>query len=581
MRNSLHAAALLLAGATAASGQFPLQSPQRPSLPLSATNLSSSLIAAPNGGLLYSGSFLSGAAPSYSGYVNPVDQYVDASLQGRIVAYRSVNSSSLMVLDDGRFIVFPYTPGGSGRRSLLSPGAKTFSQFEAVGLFNVSPSYTGSSFVSTREGGVIRLTFPWDPALAPLQPWPSNLPAVHEIFSAYTLWNYNNGPHQDRLLVHGRDGSLSLRDQTGEVVGEQGVPVQWSTDVVQVLSLGQIFVVLKSDGKVGGFMFTQPNGGDQEAIADEFTLAGLEPSATFNRIERAANGLPGVAAYADGEILLLDFGDWYSLPRSASVRQLGLDFADVAKVVLRRMESTYLSGLLLSRSGEVFIFDLMSPNTEANLTLAFENCVEIGIKPSPMTIGSATYAVTLDGQNYIELNSGNFAPVGRNFTLVDGGGFLSSDISPALGFSLPVLARLVSDEILRHDDNYGLATKPDLLTAVQEAATQTVSQVQADPGSYNLFSAEQYAANYNNGISAGTALVTANPGSYNLYTSNSIMDLRMGGLMVQKQGSAATVTFQPQSTTDLSQPFTNNGTAITNEIPMPGNKGFIRIQAKP
>ena len=52
--------------------------------------------------------------------------------------------------------------------------------------------------------------------------------------------------------------------------------------------------------------------------------------------------------------------------------------------------------------------------------------------------------------------------------------------------------------------------------------------------------------------------------------------------MIQKQGTDATVIFQPQTTTDLAaQPFTNNGTLVTNTIPMPGNKGFLRINAKP
>lgn len=71
------------------------------------------------------------------------------------------------------------------------------------------------------------------------------------------------------------------------------------------------------------------------------------------------------------------------------------------------------------------------------------------------------------------------------------------------------------------------------------------------------------------------------PMSYGLYDSNSIMDLRMGGLMIQRQGTNAVVSFQPQTTTDLTQPFTNNGTPITNTIPMPGTKSFIRINAKP
>ena len=54
------------------------------------------------------------------------------------------------------------------------------------------------------------------------------------------------------------------------------------------------------------------------------------------------------------------------------------------------------------------------------------------------------------------------------------------------------------------------------------------------------------------------------------------------GCLVRKESNNATVVFQPQSTTNLSvQPFTNNGTPITNTFEMPGNKGFMRIQAKP
>jgi hypothetical protein len=72
---------------------------------------------------------------------------------------------------------------------------------------------------------------------------------------------------------------------------------------------------------------------------------------------------------------------------------------------------------------------------------------------------------------------------------------------------------------------------------------------------------------FNNAIYAG------------LYTSNSIIDLKLGSLMLQKQGSNAVITLQPQTTTDLTQPFTNNGPPITNQILMPGDKSFIRIKA--
>jgi hypothetical protein len=111
----------------------------------------------------------------------------------------------------------------------------------------------------------------------------------------------------------------------------------------------------------------------------------------------------------------------------------------------------------------------------------------------------------------------------------------------------------------------------------QAAQTSLVGTLYTNANRAKLFSQAQYDANRTNGRTD----VINNPSIYNLYTSDSIMDLRMGGLMVQRQGSNATVVFQPQTTIDLSQPFTNNGTPITNAIPMPGDKGFIRIRANP
>ena len=91
-----------------------------------------------------------------------------------------------------------------------------------------------------------------------------------------------------------------------------------------------------------------------------------------------------------------------------------------------------------------------------------------------------------------------------------------------------------------------------------------------------LYNQSQYDANR----TAGQQDVIANPTAYSLYTPTSIMDLRMGGLMIQKQGTDATIVFQPQTTTDLvTLPFTNNGPPITNAIPMPGDKGFLRVGA--
>ena len=134
----------------------------------------------------------------------------------------------------------------------------------------------------------------------------------------------------------------------------------------------------------------------------------------------------------------------------------------------------------------------------------------------------------------------------------------------------------VASRIMAATNNYGLATKSDL--SVVES--NTVSAVQSDPTAYGLYDQGQVDLTYSNGVAVGTALVVANPGDHNLYSSNAIMDMAVGGLMVKKQGDHATISFQTQTTTDLAlQPFTDNGPPITNQVLMPASKGFVRVRA--
>lgn len=134
----------------------------------------------------------------------------------------------------------------------------------------------------------------------------------------------------------------------------------------------------------------------------------------------------------------------------------------------------------------------------------------------------------------------------------------------------------VASRIMAASNNYGLATKSDL--GVVES--NTISAVQENPTAYGLYDQGQVDLTYSNGVAVGTALVVANPGDHNLYSSNAIMDMAVGGLMVKKQGDHATISFQTQTTTDLAlQPFTDNGPAITNQVLMPGSKGFLRLRA--
>lgn len=88
-------------------------------------------------------------------------------------------------------------------------------------------------------------------------------------------------------------------------------------------------------------------------------------------------------------------------------------------------------------------------------------------------------------------------------------------------------------------------------------------------------------AAYNDGLAAGTNAVVSAPEAYGLYTTNSIMDLNLGGVMLQKNGQSVAIKVQMQTTTDIAtQAFTNHGPPV--DLPlldMPGGKGFLRIRA--
>ena len=548
------------------AAQFPLQSPHRPNLPLSATDSSSSLVAASSGSFLYTyGSATGSFALSGS---------IGSDLQGKI---RALSYSPFMaVLDDGRVVIWPsnnYSPG----RNLMTPGTKVFTQLHAVGLFK-GGMYDGSIFLSTQNGSIVRLVVT-NPApgqngtAVDAIPWPADTPAVHNISPVYGM--YQSGQYNQRFLVYGRDGSLTLRESGGAILAEPGVPENFATGIVQFVPAGNCFAALKSDGTLGAFVYRQSDS-SQEAQLITLSLTGIDDSVRFNRLEMG----PGcIVAYSDSSIygisLMFTSGDQTSI----AVRALDLDTTTTAKVLLTDLHEAGDRGRVLRRSGEVYEW---GTGQYAQDKLLFDNIVDIGRTKSSGMYGGKFYLETADGVLYVDLGDSNLRPL-RDYVSTDsmGGEFLSSDLAPALGFSLPILARAVANEILSHETNYGLATKPDLLTAVQQAAAQGVASVQSSPNDFSLYSAAQYQANYSSGVAAGTALVTANPANYNLYTSSSIMDLAMGGLMVQKQGSSATVVFQTQTTTNLSQSFTNNGTPITNTVPMPGNTGFLRVRAAP
>lgn len=83
------------------------------------------------------------------------------------------------------------------------------------------------------------------------------------------------------------------------------------------------------------------------------------------------------------------------------------------------------------------------------------------------------------------------------------------------------------------------------------------------------------------GESIGESNVTSNPIAYNLYTSNSIMDLNMGYMMISATGSTVRLDLQLEETTDLSSGvWSNAGDAVEWTRPAPDGKMFYRVRGE-
>jgi predicted lipoprotein with Yx(FWY)xxD motif len=172
----------------------------------------------------------------------------------------------------------------------------------------------------------------------------------------------------------------------------------------------------------------------------------------------------------------------------------------------------------------------------------------------------------------------------------------------------PSFVEAIANGILAASNNHGIATKADLGIV----ASNTLSQVQSDPNSYNLFTLAQKEASYDEGITAGASLVTADPASYSLYTQtqyeahriqgvaqgkaevtnnptayslfteSSIMDMNMGGLMLKKGADANELDLELTIETKDSL-FDNEwqvAERIARKVSMDGaQRQFLRVRA--
>jgi len=82
-------------------------------------------------------------------------------------------------------------------------------------------------------------------------------------------------------------------------------------------------------------------------------------------------------------------------------------------------------------------------------------------------------------------------------------------------------------------------------------------------------------------INVGESNVTSNPAAYNLYTSNSILDLSMGAMMVRTSNGWLRLRLQLERTDDLtSGVWSNAGDAVEWLEPAGDGKAFYRVRGE-
>jgi sulfatase modifying factor 1 len=246
---------------------------------------------------------------------------------------------------------------------------------------------------------------------------------------------------------------------------------------------------------------------------------------------------------------------------------------------IRNIGTASLTNIVIAKEGaHVSDFDVAVPTTNV---LAPAAITTFSVSFAPIDGGSRSAAIRISSDatndNPFTVHLTGFGLSETNDSDGDGLNDAAEFMMSALGFDWEVAQPSLVNAL------YSNAHLAKLFNEEQYNGNRVTGQadVISNPAGFDLFTADQYHARYSNGLSVGIGIVISNPTNYGLYDSQSIMDLRMGGAMMQKEGDTATVVFQPQTTTDIANhPFTNNGTPVTNVIPMPGNKGFLRIQAK-
>jgi len=217
----------------------------------------------------------------------------------------------------------------------------------------------------------------------------------------------------------------------------------------------------------------------------------------------------------------------------------------------------------------------------SNISSGFESVIdaaERNLFPPPYNYVYAAYpfegpfVLHLGGDNY-RLYFQNLIN-DRSWTILSTNGMASWETNSAQPLTYNSLPSFGHGSVINISSTEALLAVAGSRARAEDAIAEKAA-IRTNPSAYGLYSGLQFT----NNRFAGQADVTSSPASFGLYNSNAIMDLNLGGLMLQRLGSSAMVNLQVQTSTNLSHGFTNSPTNISFPIDLPGDKHFLRIRA--
>jgi hypothetical protein len=212
-----------------------------------------------------------------------------------------------------------------------------------------------------------------------------------------------------------------------------------------------------------------------------------------------------------------------------------------------------------------------------NISSSFEDVVDAGEK----ALGSAVYRpFPFEGPFVIHLGGDNYRLYFQNlindrtWTVLSTNGMADWDTNSVQTVTYNGTNSFGHGSVIRIGGPEALLAVAGSRIRAENALAENAN-IRTNPNAYGLYTGLQFTNNRR----AGQADVISTPQTFGLYNSESIMDLNLGGVMLQKEGTSALVDLQIQTSTNLSQGFTNISTNVIFPVDLPGDRHFLRIRA--